>query len=169
LDYILLVESSNREISERLLPQLYSHSSKIDLFTCYRGEPKGFRPKSGEVWRTTDYSDPAAREVVFSEMAQRGYGAVGIICSGEPIMAKWKWMLAYRIPAKLFIINENCDYFFVDYSHIDTLLALVRMRLGLTGANAASTLGRLLIFPFSLLFLVLYAAWVHLQRKLRTA
>ena len=44
-----------------------------------------------------------------------------MICSGEPVMMKWKWALALRIPAKDFIINENGDYFWLDRGHLDLI------------------------------------------------
>ena len=28
-------------------------------------------------------------------------------------MTKWKWLIALRIPAKVFIVNENGDYFWL--------------------------------------------------------
>lgn len=167
LDRILLVESSNRGLAERLLPQLYSHSPGIDLFTCYRGEPATFRSAQGSVYRSYDYRDDASRKKLYSELAGNRYGAIGVVCSGEPILLKWKWMLAYQVPAKLFIVNENADYFFVDYKHLHLVATLVRSRTGLTGANAAATLGRLLLFPFTLAYLLLYAAVAHARRKLR--
>ena len=43
------------------------------------------------------------------------------------------------------------------------------MRLGLSGAGAIRTLGRLLIFPFSVLFLLMYAFVAHLRRAVNTS
>jgi hypothetical protein len=41
------------------------------------------------------------------------------------------------------------------------------VRAGLSGAGAGRTLARLALFPFSLLYLVLYASFAHLRRGLR--
>jgi hypothetical protein len=91
----------------------------------------------------------------------------GIICSGEPVMTKWKWWLAFRITAKVFVLNENGDYYWFDYSNWRTMLHFIFFRLGLTGADPFTTLTRLLLFPFTLCYLLLYAAVVHLRRKVR--
>lgn len=92
-----------------------------------------------------------------------------MICSAEPIMTKWKWMVALRVPAKFVILNENDDYFWRHWDNRDILRRFELVRLGLGGAGALHAAGRLLIFPFSLLFLVLYACVVHLRRRLRMA
>lgn len=168
LDRLLLVESCSRELAERLLPSLYRHSPYIDLVTCYRGEPAGFRAESGTVFRTQDYPDAAARSRFAAELAQNRYGAIGIVCSNEPILLKWKWMLAWRVPAKLLIANENGDYFLADYAHLPLMAALARSRFGLAGGDTAATLSRALLFPFAVAFLLLYAAAVQVRRKFQT-
>ena len=43
----------------------------------------------------------------------------------------------------------------------------VMVRMGLAGAGAVRTLGRLIIFPFAILYLLLYTGAVHLRRFLR--
>ena len=90
-----------------------------------------------------------------------------MICSGEPIMNKWKWMIAYQVPAHTFLLNENGDYVWLDTEHLATLTEFAKYRSGLAGAGAVRTLARLFLFPFSLLFLLTYAAFVHLRRGLR--
>jgi hypothetical protein len=79
-------------------------------------------------------------------------------------MAKWKWALALRLPAKLFIINENGDYFWFDRMHLGTIRRFVLFRSGLAGAGAVRTLVRLISFPFTLLYLLLYATSAHARR-----
>jgi hypothetical protein len=41
-------------------------------------------------------------------------------------------------------------------------------RAGLTGSAAVPALVRLVLFPLTLTYLVLYAGWVHFRRMLRT-
>jgi hypothetical protein len=74
-------------------------------------------------------------------------------------------MLALRTPAKLFILNENGDYFWVDYSQWRTIKHFILYRAGLSGAGAVKTIARLILFPFTVLFLMFYAAAIHLKRK----
>ena len=82
-------------------------------------------------------------------------------------MTKWKWALAAQIPAKLFVVNENGDFFWVDYTNWRIIVHFFLFRAGLTGAEAVPTLTRLALFPFTLLFLLAYASWVQLRRKMR--
>ena len=167
---ILLVESGSRHLLEALIAgvrKTYGNSIHVDLVTCYAGLPQGFDPATTTAFRVTDYRDPAARKALFRELARRRYSIMGMICSAEPIMTKWKWMLAARLPVKVFVLNENGDYFWLDYGHWRTIRHFALFRAGLAGAGAVRTLGRLFLFPLTLLYLLLYAAAVHLTRALR--
>jgi hypothetical protein len=167
---ILLVESGSRELFEKLLPIFYQNYREMtcDLVTCYAGTPKSFREHQGVVYRVSDYPAGPARQRFFKQLGGCGYSIVGIICSGEPIMTKWKWMLAARLPGKVFVLNENGDYFWLDHGHLAAIRYFILFRAGLTGSGAVRTLARVVLFPFSLLYLILYAAAIHLRRSLRT-
>ena len=167
---VLLVESGGRELFENLLPILYqNHEGMIcDLVTCYPGAPKNFREDQGAIYRVTDYPTGPARQQFYKKLGTHGYNIVGIICSAEPIMTKWKWMLAARLPGKVFVLNENGDYFWMDHANLATIRYFILFRAGLTGAGAVRTLTRVVLFPFSLLYLILYALTVHFRRILRT-
>jgi hypothetical protein len=167
---VLLVESGSRELFENLLPVLYqSHADMTcDLVTCYAGVPKNFREDQGTVYRVTDYPAGEARRRFYQELRANGYSVVGIICSAQPIMTKWKWMLAARLHGKVLVLNENGDYFWMDHGHLATIRYFVLFRAGLTGSGAVRTLARVVLFPFSLLYLILYAITVHFRRSLRT-
>jgi hypothetical protein len=164
---ILLVESGSRHLLERVLPGIrrtYGESVPIDLTTCFPGAPAGV----GAIYRVADYRGRDGRRKLYSALAANRYSLVGIVCSAEPIMTKWKWVLAARLPAKVFVINENGDYFWLDRGHWRAILHFPLFRAGLTGSGAARTLGRLLVFPFTLLYLLLYASTVHMRRAWRT-
>jgi hypothetical protein len=167
---VLLVESGSRDLYEELLTGLYDLHPKMkaDLVTCYAGVPKNFRIDLGAVYRVTDYPDGRARKRLYKELADNRYTTVGIICSAEPIMTKWKWMLAARLSGKVFVLNENGDYFWLDRGHLGAIRHFVLFRAGLTGTGAVRAIARLVLFPFTLLYLILYAATVHLRRKIRT-
>ncbi len=141
---------------------------KADLVTCYAGVPKNFRTELGNVYRVTEYPDGRSRQRLYKQLAANRYVIVGIICSAEPIMTKWKWMLAARLSGKVFVLNENGDYFWLDRGHLGAIRHFVLFRAGLTGTGAVRALARLVLFPFTLLYLILYAATIHLRRKLRT-
>ncbi|HVO97815.1 MAG TPA: hypothetical protein VMT15_07100 [Bryobacteraceae bacterium] len=166
LTRILLVESGSRHLFDTLIPmlfQIFGEGLQMDLITCFAGLPTGFR---GDVFRVTDYTDPASRARLLADLKSREYAAIGIICAAEPVMTKWKWWLAARVPAKLFVVNENCDFFWADWAHWRLILHFVFFRAGLTGAAAIPAIARLLFFPFTLSYLLLYAGIVHLRRRL---
>ena len=167
---ILLVESGSRGLIEGLIPglrQSWGDEMQIDLVTCYATLPKGFEARNTRVYRVGDYRGGAGRGRLYRELAKNRYSLLGIICSGEVVMAKWKWVLGLRIPAKIFIINENGDYFWLDRLHLGTVRRFVLFRSGLAGSGAVRTLVRLISFPFTLLYLLLYATFVHSRRALR--
>ena len=167
-DRVLLVESGSREIFDRLLPGLLKYcreGARVDLVTCYAGVPEGF--VGGTVYRVADYTGPQRRAELRRELAANRYSILGMICSAEPIMTKWKWWLAWRLPVKVFVVNENLDYFWLDYSQWKTIRHFVLFRAGLTGGGAVRTIGRLLLFPITFLYLLLYASVIHLRRKAR--
>jgi hypothetical protein len=167
---VLLVESGSRHLFDRLIPTIYASYGAdivIDLVTCYGGAPAGLDPAKSTIFRVTDYSGVQGRRRLLKELRARHYTITGIICSAEPIMAKWKWYLALGIPAKTFALNENGDYFWFDRGHLGILAHFALYRAGLTGAGAIPTLGRLLFFPFTVVYLVLFAGWVHLKRAMR--
>jgi len=164
---ILLVESGARGLLEQLLPKLresWGDSVPIDLVTCYARIPQGFPQESTRVYRVTGYREREGRRRLYRELARNRYSHVGIVCSGEPIMTKWKWVLALRLRAKIFIVNENCDYFWLDRGHLAPLRELVLFRSGLAGAGAVRTLARIFSLPFTLAYLLLYATVVHARR-----
>jgi hypothetical protein len=167
---VLLIESGNRDLFEDLLNGIYDvhPEMKADLLTCFAGAPKRFRTDEGEIYRVGDYPDRGRRKNLYKQLAANRYTVVGMICSAQPIMTKWKWVLAARLPGKVFILNENGDYFWLDRGHLATIRHFILFRAGLIGSGAIRTLARLVLFPFTLLYLILYAVTVHLRRKLRT-
>lgn len=164
---VLFIESGSRRLADNFLPGFYqSHpEARVDLVTCYPGEPAAFRPDAGSVYRVTDYPGSAARRRFLKRLAAERHSIAVVLCSGEPIMARWKWMLGALLPVKILVLNENGDYFWLDYSNWRVIRHFVLFRAGLSGAGAAATLVRLVAFPFTLAYLLLYTALVHLRRK----
>jgi hypothetical protein len=189
VDRILLVESGSRAVVEKLLPVLYrcfGPSLHIDLVTCYSGLPEGLAacaavsasptpddpgqpvliPNPPRVFRVSAYPGRSGRKRLYAELRRLRYPVLGIVCAGDPIMSKWKWVLAARIPAKVFIANENGDFFWFDHSNWRTLRQLALHRSGLAGPGTLRTAARIALFPFTLAFLLLYAAAAHCRRGL---
>jgi hypothetical protein len=166
---LLLIESGSRSLIEGILPHLrtaWASDIPIDLVTCYAGLPEGFGAET-IVYRVTDYGSPEGRRELIRALRSHEYSTAGVICSAEPIMSKWKWLIALRLPVKVFILNENGDYFWVHRDNAAVVREFFLIRLGLSGAGAIRTLGRLLLFPFSVLFLLLYAFAAHSGRFVR--
>jgi hypothetical protein len=168
LERVVLVESGAREIFEKLLPDFYRHCPNVDLVTCFGGPPRNFDESRGRIYNIADFQGREARKRLYTELWGNAYSAVGIICSDQPIMTKWKWAIAAQLPGKLFIVNENVDYFWVDRGNWRTVKHFVLFRAGLSGADAVRTLTQLAAFPFTVLYLLLYAGWVHTRRRLRS-
>ncbi len=167
---ILLVESGSRELLERAIAPLrrtWGDEIFVDLVTCYSGLPAGFAPETTRVYRVSEYRGREGRRRLYQQLAQNRYGLVGIVCSGQPLMTKWKCVLALRLSAKVLIINESGDYFAIQIQEWQNLWRFVQSRAGLGGAGAVRTLARVISFPFTLLYLLLYATTVHTRRALR--
>jgi hypothetical protein len=163
---VLLIESGSREVLEKLLlvlPSVFGNA-EIDLVTCYVGPPRNFH---GRIFNINDYGGPASRDQLLSDLAARDYQLTGILCTGEPIMTKWKWWLTWKLPTKAFIVNESADFFWLDRAHLNLVGTLALERAGLTGAAAVPAIARLLFLPFTVTFLLAYAGTVHLRRKIR--
>jgi hypothetical protein len=165
---ILLIESGSRQVAEAVVPRFRSiwGDVPIDLLTCFPGTPSALDSNS-VIYRVMDYRTSEQRNALIRHLRERRYGIAGMICSAEPIMTKWKWWVALRLPAKFMIINENGDFFWLNREHLSNAGRLVMVRMGLTGAGALRTLPHLLVFPFSLLYLLFYAFAIHGKRALR--
>jgi hypothetical protein len=164
---LLLVESGSRHLVEKLVPHFYSRYGgelEIDVVTCYAGGPAGVR---GRVFNVNDYGGASGRHALWKDLAARQYTTAGIICSAEPILTKWKWWLGAKLPSKILVINENADYFELDRTHLRNARRLIAYRTGLSGAAAVPALARLVFFPLTLVYLLLYAGTVHLRRRIR--
>jgi hypothetical protein len=160
------VESGSRKVSERLLAVLSDTwpEIEIDVVTCYPGEPEGLQ---GRVYRVTDYKGLAQRKRLYRDLAARQYGLTGILCTADPIMTKWKWVLAARLRSKIFVVNENADFFWLDRGHWRNALRMAQTRTGITGTAGIPALAQWLFFPVTLAYLLLFAGAVHIKRKVR--
>ena len=167
---IVLVESGSRNLLERLLPTLrntWGEDIFIDVVSCYPTLPQGFQPETTRLYHVADYRGRDLRRRLYRQLIANRYACVGIICSGEPLMTKWKWAIALLVPARLFLINENADFVWFDRFHWRVLWRFALYRSGLGDAGAVRTLAGLILFPFTLLYLLLYATAVHTRRAFR--
>lgn len=166
---VLLVESGSRPVLEAAISKMrgsFGADVALDVITCYPGIPGALGPGS-RVWRTQDHASGAGRVRILNELQATGATVLAIVCSGEPIMTRWKWWLAWKLPMKVLLINENGDSFWLDRVHVRMLWRMVLTRLGLSGALAGRTMARVAMLPFVILYLLLYATVVHARRALR--
>ncbi len=165
---VLIIESGSRDLVEDLLPglyEIYGDAMQLHLVTCYAGVPSTLKADA-KIWRVTDFPGSKGRRELLRQLRQQNYTVAGILCSGEPILLKWKWFLALGLSAKFFILNENGDYFWLDRGHRIDIRHFILFRLGLAGEGAVATIGRLLLFPFAIAYLAAFAIFVHLRRAL---
>lgn len=164
---LLLVESGSRRISERWLSKLplIAPEASVDLLTCFDGAANSSTIQ--RVFATADYRTGDDRAQLLQELAGGGYDAVVILCTGEPLMTKWKWYTAWKVPAKVLIVNENGDSFWMDRGHLTTIRQFVSHRVGWSGAGVLTQPLKLLLFPLTLTYLLLYAGAIHFRRLVR--
>ena len=172
---VLLVESGPRDVTQTLLPRLrqaFGQEVAVDLLTCLPTDPPNLQrdgSPEGRVWRVIDYSDDASRWGLMRRIRAERHAVVAILCAGVGIMVPWRWAALLLLPAKFLIANENGDFFWLDRAHASHLARLLLNRAGLEGDSAARTLAGLVVFPFSLAYLLAYAFYVHVVRLGRIA
>jgi hypothetical protein len=171
---VLLLESGPRAVAERLIPRLrevFGQEIPIDLLTCLPSNPASLRRESGarrpQVWRVTDCPDRRSRWRLLREIRSRGYPVTAVLCADSPLMASWRTAALFLLPSKFLIVNENADFFWLDRGHWRNLLQLWMHRSGVFEESAVRAAARLAAFPFTLVFLMGYAGYVHAVRRVR--
>jgi hypothetical protein len=157
------VESGSRELLEAAIPTVRtfwdSRTPPIDVLTCFGGVPEGIGD-DGEIYRVSDYPGPE-RKKLLRELKGRGYAVMGIVCSDEIILERWKWLIAMSVPAKLLVINESGDCFWADRNNWSAIRQFVASRSGLTGATILRSVLQVSVLPLTFVWLLLYAAWAQ--------
>ena len=174
---VLLIESGPRTVADQFLTYLYDikQSNRVDVLTCYGGSPSSFDSNRGVV---RSVHEPAARQnrsKFIRDLSAESYDLVALLCTGSPILEKWKWMIALRTPARLIVVNESAKYFGLDIWNLGTarLMLLKRLNpfsdssLGSFAEAAAANLFDLLLMPFVFLYLLIDTAAIHLRRRSR--
>jgi hypothetical protein len=160
---ILLVESGSRHITEIIIPRLEAKFGvPIDLVTCFPVAPA----RAATVYNVNDFRDRKRRMALVRELRGKGYAIAGIVCSDELILKNWKWAVAAALPAKILILNENGDWFWLDRAHWAHIRRFLKHRAGFADAGIVRAAARLAVFPFTVSYLLLYAAAAHFRRAL---
>ena len=166
---VLFLESGSRAAAARFLEEFYREEQpgRVDVLTCYEKPPLTFDAARGEAFFTHQAQTSETRRQLFARFQEADYTAVCILCTGDDIMTRWKWMAALRVPAKVLIVNESADTFWLDRGHWRYLARMADERSGLSELALLRLLGQTLVFPFTFLFLLCFAAGVHLRKFLR--
>ena len=163
---ILLVESGTRELLEKAIPTVRTfwngRTPPIDVFTCFNGVPEGIGD-DGLIYRVAKYPGPE-RKKLLREFKNRGYAVMGIVCSDEIILERWKWLIALSVPAKVLVINESGDCFWFDRNNWKAIRRFVASRSGLTGGAVLRSILQCAVLPFTFTGLLLFAAGAHTVR-----
>jgi hypothetical protein len=170
LERLLVVESGSRTVTQKFLGLVYPAAADgaVDILTCHPGPPPGFDPSRGRLFQTQHAADRDSRKKLFRQLASSGYSAVCLMCTGESVMTKWKWVAALRVPAHVLIVNENADYFWLNRGSWRMVRAMLKHRVGLHGLSPLRLAQQAIAFPFTVLLLAGFAARVHARRILRT-
>ena len=163
---ILLIESGSRELLEKAIPAVRrfwgGQTPPIDLFTCFSGVPEGIGD-DGHIYRVADYPGPE-RKKLLRELKARKYAVMGVVFSQEPILAKWKLLIALSVPAKMLVINDSGDCFWCDRNHWPASRQFVASRSGITGAAMLRSILETAVLPVTFLWLLFFAAGAHAAR-----
>jgi hypothetical protein len=165
-DQILVVESCAREATERFLKHVYEtqRSRRVDLVTCYSGAPAAFDAARGAIYSIHQPEIAEKRGKFISGLNSSPYTLVAIFCTGAPILNKWKWAIALRTRAKVLIVNEHADFFFLDLANRRLARRLLSQRFGGRGSIDVRAIAGVLLVPFTISFLLCYAGLAHVRR-----
>jgi len=166
---LLLIESGPREAGEKILRYLYDvrNVEHVDLLTCYSNPPEAFDHARGTVYSVHDREVVENRRRFVGKLAETPYSLVAILCTGSPILERWKWAVAMRTSARLIVLNEEANYFTVDIWNLSS----VRLMLGKRASDRGLALASLMTWifaPVTVAYLAAYTGMVHLRRWLRT-
>lgn len=167
---VLLVESGARELTERFAPVLRlvcGGAVDVDMFTCLGAPESTSAILPRQIYRSQDYPDRRARSSLLRLLRENDYQAIVLFCADSPLLYRWKWWLALRLPAKVLVANENADCFWLDIANWRGTKEMLAARYGLQGAASFRTLAGVTAFPFVLGWLLLYAALAHTRRGMR--
>lgn len=164
---VLLVESGSRWVLEKAYARMRSifPGARFDLCTCFSGEPApgGFE----NVYRVTDAPGTVAKVKMLLAMRRSRAPIAALVFSREPILLPWKLALMALLPAKLLVVNENGDFFWLDWRNRTVLKQFMGSRMGVDGLELLRTVSRVLVFPLVFVFLALGALAAYSRRWLR--
>jgi hypothetical protein len=160
---ILLIESGSQEVSRRGLEGIRRtfREARLHLLTCW---PDPLPGPVASLYRVQDYASRRDKLGLLRSFQRQPADVLAVLCSKEPVMRSWKLLALLMIPAKTLIINENGDFFWLDWQNRAALRQFLQSRWGLFRQEFLLTVLRAVVFPFTILFLAANAAMLFLRR-----
>jgi hypothetical protein len=160
---ILLIESGSQNIFERALQGIRQAfpEARLHLVTCWPDMPPG---PFASLYRVHDYPSRGDKLRLLRSFRRNPADVLVIVCSKEPVMYAWKMLALLLVPAKTLIVNENGDFFWLDWLNRRTLRRFLQSRWIIIRKEFLLTVLRALVFPFTILYLLLNAAFLYVRR-----
>jgi hypothetical protein len=165
-DRVLVVESGARSAAERLLAKLYASGEtvQVDVLTCQAQAPLTFDHSRGRVFFTRDAPDGPSRSRLFRHFIRERYSVMCVLFTGDDLMTPWKWAAIARVPAKVLIVNELADTFWLDRANLQNIRRMMYHRFGTPHAALTRLTVHNVVLLVSLFILVEFYVRMHLMR-----
>lgn len=167
---VFLIESGSPAVGLRVLDKLREifPGASYHLLTCWPETADAPRfPPAGpyhSLFRASDYPSSLDKLRLLVSLARRRWRVLVILCTGEEVLWRWKMLALFLFPSKVLIANENADFFWLDWTHRRNVRQFLASRVGVNRDEIAATILRALVFPFTLLFLLLTALYLYSRR-----
>jgi hypothetical protein len=165
---VLFIESGSPGVVSKALPRIRNifPAARCHLCTCWPDAPG---PGFTSVFRATDYPSTWNKLNLLLSFRRKRWEVLAVLCTGEPFLWRWKVLAILLLPAKVLIVNENADFFWLDWDNQSRLRRFLGIRWGVNREEFFSTLGRVLVFPGTLLILLSTALFLYARRWRRLA
>ncbi|MBI2818290.1 MAG: hypothetical protein HYX72_15265 [Acidobacteria bacterium] len=163
---VLLIESGSPDVARRALERIRTifPSARYHLCTCHLLPPEAL---FATVYQASEYPTGWQKLNLVLSFCRRGWSVLVILCTGEPILWRWKMLALLLMPAKVLVVNEHADFFWLDWGHRRTLRKLAGIRWGVNLEDICFTTLRALVFPLTFFFLLASAGFLYLRRARR--
>ena len=168
---LLLIESGYREETGQLIPHLRDHvcgSAPIDLFTYLPDNPEGLGEHT-QIWRSYDAVSNAERWALLQRLRKEKHPAVAIICGGSPMLRLWKYVLVVMLPSKIFLIQDQSVFFWLDFWHWQVITSYVTDQCRQLLEQFLRAMVQWISLPFTLCLLLAFAIKAHIGRLVRSS
>ena len=160
---ILVLESGPREVAAKALQGIRAMfpRARYHLCTCWLEAPQ---ETFTTIYRVADFSSGRDKLRLLWSFRCKRWPVLVVLCTDSSILWRWKVLALLLQPAKVLIVNENADFFWLQWANRGILRQLLRTRWGLpTGALFRTTLAAL-VFPATFLVLAATAAVYYARR-----